>query len=142
MVSGQHLISLFSATLTDPFALAYPPTIVESVRALNTAILNCWPRVIDTENSGQIARIISICWLNVHDSQGSTDRISEHDSDRVIRELQTSSEILQSFWAQCDTGTPAELRDAVRRESLLSDLFANTKTTEGTNESVPTPTNG
>ena len=70
------------------------------------------------------------------------DRISEDDSDRVIRELQTSSGILQSFWAQCDTGIPAELRDAVRRESLLSDLFAKTKTTEGTNELVTASTNG
>ncbi|KOS20642.1 hypothetical protein ESCO_006799 [Escovopsis weberi] len=51
----KHL-QIISSILTDPFAVLHPPTVITAAKALNTIIINCWPR------SSEISRTLHSMW--------------------------------------------------------------------------------
>ncbi|TQV93038.1 tRNA nucleotidyltransferase [Cordyceps javanica] len=53
----QSLLDLFAPVLADAFALAYVPAVVAAAQALNSTILNCWPRIVGTPHAEHIINI-------------------------------------------------------------------------------------
>jgi hypothetical protein len=104
--------------LTDSFALAYPPAVLAAAKALNTTILNCWPRIEGTQHAEQIIHIISITWTNIQD-QPSSEKSAE--LDRLAGELSKTSTLLSALWRE--NGPPEKLLDILKEESELRPLF-------------------
>ncbi|OAA56014.1 hypothetical protein ISF_07612 [Cordyceps fumosorosea ARSEF 2679] len=118
----QSLLDLFTPVLTDAFALAYPPAVLAAAQALNTTILNCWPRIIGTPHAEHIISIASRCWINVHD-QDSGDWGPELES--LADELSKTMMLVATLWKESDEVIPVEkLARIVQKAPSLKPLFA------------------
>lgn len=75
------MLPLLSANLTAPFATAYPPLLEASIKALEAAMVNDWPRI--TNHRGEILRGLTVCWCRIKD---------EETRSRGLRKVQESIE--------------------------------------------------
>ncbi|KAJ6787317.1 hypothetical protein PWT90_09132 [Aphanocladium album] len=118
----QSLLDLFAPVLTDAFALAYAPAVVAAATALNTTILNCWPRMVGTPHAEQVINIVSRCWTNIHDA--GNDNISS-DLNILTEELKKTMTLLAALWGESDEPLPKErLGEIVQKAPHLKPLFA------------------
>lgn len=108
--------------MTDSFALAYPPAVVAAAKALNTTILNCWPRIVVISHAEQIIHIISIAWTNMQNHKAD-----EHQSElsSLEKELTRTSELLAAVWRENKQVPPEKLLSLVEKEPQLQPLFAS-----------------
>ncbi|KAL7951137.1 hypothetical protein V8C42DRAFT_308611 [Trichoderma barbatum] len=116
----QNLLRLFSTTLSDPFAMEYPPLVCATTEALNATLVNCWPRISSPGYADQVLHMVSLCWLNLKSSQipaEAVDQISTH----IIR----TSTILQSLWSREGSAPPQQLAAILEKEPRLVELFPN-----------------
>ncbi|KAM3440360.1 hypothetical protein NHJ13734_003299 [Beauveria thailandica] len=118
----QSLLDLFAPVLTDAFALAHPAAVIAAAQALNTTILNCWPRIVGTPHAQQILNIVSRCWINIHESDN--DR-NGSELEMLARELKKTMALMASLWQESDEPVPTEkLSQVVRKAPNLEPLFA------------------
>ncbi|KAI9667504.1 MAG: CCA tRNA nucleotidyltransferase, mitochondrial [Bathelium mastoideum] len=90
----QHILPLITSALSNPLGPAYPPLLTAATKALQTVMLNCWPRMAFWR--GEILKGLTICWL----------RLAQEDT--LNQELQIAKEELQK--------TAQILAAAVRQE--------------------------
>ncbi|KAJ9155112.1 hypothetical protein NKR23_g2546 [Pleurostoma richardsiae] len=114
----KDLMPIYSATMTDPFATSHMPSLLSAVRALQTTISTCWPRIARTPWQEEIIRILVLCWLNIQDAkvQGSDDIIKA--------ELTKTANMLSAVATQAGQEDFQEkVAPLVAKEPLLSQLF-------------------
>ncbi|KAK3182059.1 hypothetical protein K4F52_006624 [Lecanicillium sp. MT-2017a] len=118
----QKLLNLFSSVMTDAFALAYPPAVLAAAKALNTTILNCWPRLAGTSHAEQIVHITSIAWTNLQNHKAD-----EHQSElsSLAKELSRTSELLAALWRENKQAPPKKLLSLLEKQPHLQPLFAS-----------------
>lgn len=117
----QNLLDLFTPVLTDAFALAYPPAVVATAEALNTTILNCWPRIVGTPHAEHIISVASRCWINV---QGTSDELGGPEQEALTAELKKTMTLVASLWREADEAMPMEkLAQMVQMEPSLKSLL-------------------
>ncbi|KAK8144705.1 hypothetical protein G3M48_005475 [Beauveria asiatica] len=118
----QSLLDLFAPVLTDAFALAHPAAAITAAQALNTTILNCWPRIVGTPHAEQILNVVSRCWINIHEPDN--DR-NGSELEMLARELKKTMALMASLWQESDEPMPTEkLSQVVRKAPNLEPLFA------------------
>lgn len=122
-ILSQSLLSVISSVMTDPFAVARPSSLVEATRALGAIMINCWPRIYEGGYAGEVARIISTCWLNVRDSE-TGERPAEIVMHRLLQELRRSAEMLRSICKAHGDESVLRLDEVERVEPKLQELFA------------------
>lgn len=110
--------------MTDPFGLARPQAVTAAAKALNATLINCWPRITESGNIGELVRILSICWLNLDSGNDIVDRPSERDIAGVAPELKKASAILSVIWKQEGEKIPPQVDGITRQEPELRQLFA------------------
>ncbi|KAL8639485.1 MAG: hypothetical protein Q9228_003490 [Teloschistes exilis] len=71
----KDLLPMVSATLTAPFALAYPPLLIAALGVLRAVISKAWPRV--GYHRGDILEGLIVCWCRIVDDD-------EEASDEVL----------------------------------------------------------
>lgn len=113
---------MLSVTMTDPFALASAPVVLAAAKALNALIARCWPRFLDSANTEQVIRIISLSWLSLRDGETATG-LSQDDAKAISQELTQSANMLQSIWRQHRMPPPQGLAEALKQEPHLVPLF-------------------
>lgn len=69
----KDLLPLISATLTAPFATAYPPLLGAALHTLRAVIINGWPRV--GFHRGEILEGLVICWCRIEDEEKPTSEL-------------------------------------------------------------------
>ncbi|KAL9002430.1 MAG: hypothetical protein Q9188_004634 [Gyalolechia gomerana] len=69
----KDLLPLISATLTAPFATAYPPLLDAALQTLRAIITNGWPRV--GFHRGEILEGLIICWWRIEDEGKPTPEL-------------------------------------------------------------------
>lgn len=117
----QSLLDLFAPVLTDAFALAHVPAVVAAAKALNTTILNCWPRIVGTPHAEQITSIVARCWTNIYDTDHST---GGPETETLTQELKRTMALLASLWKASDEPMPTDkLAQVVQRTPHLKLLF-------------------
>lgn len=98
----KDLLPLISATLTAPFATAYPPLVEAALQTLRAVIINGWPRV--SFHKGEILEGLVICWCRIDDEEEPTAELLGiqmgiqdisravmrllRDDERVMKEIQ------------------------------------------------------
>jgi hypothetical protein len=116
------LLDLLAPVLTDAFALAYPAAVIAAAQALNTTILNCWPRIVGTPHAEQILSVVSRCWINIHDSDNDRD---SSKLEMLVKELKKTMTLVASLWKESDEPMPTEkLAQVVRKAPNTEPLFA------------------
>ncbi|KAF4502629.1 CCA tRNA nucleotidyltransferase, mitochondrial [Fusarium agapanthi] len=117
------LLSMVSLVMTDPFAVSYPPTLIAATQTMSAVITNSWPRIRETEHMENVARILSLCWLNVSEEIEHGASWTSADINTLLRELAHAARILQALWDHDASNCPAKLTEALKQEPRLSNLF-------------------
>lgn len=91
--------------LTDAFALAYAPAVLAAAKALNTTIINCWPRIVGTPHAEQIINIVSRAWTNIQDSANDN---TTKELESLSKELTKTTTLLAALWKESDDQIPTE----------------------------------
>ena len=68
--------------ICNPFITAAPALVAASGRALQTIILNCWPRILPY--AGEILKGVTVCWCRISEEPGQ-DVFDE--ATAVLRDL-------------------------------------------------------
>lgn len=63
----QHILPMITTTLADPFGTANPALLLQTLKTLQTLILNAWPRMSDEGYRNEIVRALVLCWRSVND---------------------------------------------------------------------------
>lgn len=74
MTSSKNILPLLSANLAAPFATAYAPLLQASVKALEAAILNDWPRI--SHHRGEILKGLTICWCRILEQETESKELN------------------------------------------------------------------
>ncbi|KAF4442150.1 CCA tRNA nucleotidyltransferase mitochondrial [Fusarium acutatum] len=117
------LLSMVSLVMTDPFAVSYPPTLIAATQTMSAIITNSWPRIRETEHMENVARILSLCWLNVSEAIEHEASRTSADINTLSQELAHTARILQALWDHDASKRPAKLGEALKQEPRLSTLF-------------------
>ena len=88
-LAPKRLLSLFSANLTAPFALAYPPLLMSSLRTLQTMMLIAWPRV--PHHRAEILTGLTVCWNRIEEQKSRSKEL-----ELLQQSLQTTASILRA----------------------------------------------
>lgn len=109
----KYVLPVLSEVLGHPFGQLYPPTLLAATRALQSVILNGWPRM--THNKGEVLKGLTLCWIHIHDEHSK-------EIDDLRNELRRTVMMLRDAVGKEDDirADFAELIDADRRlEGLL-----------------------
>ena len=72
---SKEILRLLVSITSDPFATAYPPLLQAAVRATQVVMMSAWPRV--TFHQGEILKILTACWLKIHEEEVQTPELGE-----------------------------------------------------------------
>ncbi|KAI4256725.1 MAG: hypothetical protein LQ352_001966 [Teloschistes flavicans] len=75
----KDLLPMVSATLTAPFALAYPPLLTAALGLLRAVIAKAWPRV--GYHRGEILEGLLVCWCRTADDDEPSDGVLKVRAD-------------------------------------------------------------
>jgi hypothetical protein len=120
----QPLLSMSSSIMTDPFAVAHPPTLRATTQLLGAIIANAWPRVRESEHMDNVVRILSLCWLNLlEELEHGSSQDQREDLQALSQELMSQGEALKALWADDTPRRPPKLDEVLKQEPKLSGLF-------------------
>jgi hypothetical protein len=118
----HDLISLFSSIMLDPFALAYPPSVLAVTEALNATLVNCWPRVSAPIHTEEILHCLTVCWLRTCDAEASSQPWAK-EIGLLKKELTSNAAMLQGIWLQQNPSPPPKMIEVIKQEPSLVTLF-------------------
>lgn len=122
----QRLLAVIAAIMTDPFMVSHQTTILQATKALNACITTCWPRLVTSQQEqGRLIRIVSICWINMHDGdpQARNSSIQENGGGSLAEELKRTAKMISALQKASTAQPLSNLAEIVLREPLLSTLF-------------------
>lgn len=122
IISVKHLkdtIPLVTNILSDPLGPAHPPLLVEAAKALQSVVLNGWPRILGWR--GEVLRGICVCWIKVEEE--GRDMVAE-EKDQLSGELKIVVEMLKAVVESEDGSVwEAEVEKLVGTDERLGELL-------------------
>jgi hypothetical protein len=114
---------LLSQTLCDDFAPSNTKLLLEGIKLTQKTILNCWPRMYETNHRVVVIEMLSICWVNVTEEMRHGSGI-EHDELQLIKkELKLAARLLLQCIGDIED-IKQELSPLINVDPTLSYLFA------------------
>lgn len=109
----KHVLPMLSTVLSNPFGHAHPSSLLAATNALQSVILNGWPRM--AVNKGEVLRGITLCWLHIHGEQSG-------ELEAVRKELRKTVLMLKDAVGP-DHGLQIDFRALSDADPRLADLF-------------------
>ncbi|KAF2496720.1 tRNA nucleotidyltransferase [Lophium mytilinum] len=88
----QRLLPMLSDTLSEPLGVAYPPLLEQAARAMQSVMLNAWPRI--SVHRGEVVRGLVVCWVRICESEELAEKGKVEGLEGVKRELKAAAEML------------------------------------------------
>jgi len=111
---GQSIIPLLTETLKDPFVFNVPQSLRATLAALNSVLLNAWPRIHCY--SLQIIEAVVICWYRL--SYETISSLSRAGEGMILETLSLLAAILAK-----DEDAKEEVRVVLRSDKRLDRLL-------------------
>lgn len=108
--------------MTTAFAKACLPVIAAAAEALNTAVISCWPRFVDTQLAEQVLCIITTCWQNFCEGS-AVGAQQEADPTQICLLLKEGFTLLNCIRSQRILVPPGTIHQILTREPQLADLL-------------------
>ena len=108
---------MYSAIMTDPFALSYPPLLLAAIESLQCTISVCWPRIAQSPTQDEVIRILVLCWLNINE-----DTASKPPNDVEGALVKTASMLAAALKAN-KIDTAEKVAPLIAKEPRLESLF-------------------
>jgi hypothetical protein len=81
----QDLIPMLTSIISDSFATSHPPLVLATLKATQTMMTACWPRVGQQPWQNEILKALVLCWLHFTDDDFAPKPIV--DGQMVQKEL-------------------------------------------------------
>ena len=108
----KDVIPLITGVLSDPLSPTHPPLLVAAAKALQSVILNSWPRI--AYHRGEVLKGLAICWINLS---------RENDSFADVKQqLQHDVRLLDAV-VQNEAGIQDDFDRLIRADETLRGLF-------------------
>ncbi|UNI20373.1 hypothetical protein JDV02_006467 [Purpureocillium takamizusanense] len=121
----QGLLDMAESTMTDPFAVAYPPAIEAAINLLCSIMWHCWPRMSGQAHGPRVIRAAAVCWLNLQDQeQHENELMSAGDRQLLQDRLRNLARLLMAAWGEQKPGMGQKISEAMKKEPRLTALFA------------------
>ena len=109
----KYILPMLNEVLTNPFGTTYPPLLLAGIKAMQSVVLNAWPRM--AANKGEVLKGLTICWLLCEDAQRA-------DLGSIKAELVTTAQMLrQAVGTECDFD--ADTRALIAADQRLTGLL-------------------
>jgi hypothetical protein len=117
------LVPLLSAILQEPFALSHQPLLLSALKALQSVLINAWPRL--PSYRGIIMMGLCMLWMVCMEEQSNTDG---QDIRHVTSQVQESVAMLDAVMQATETDGLAEVwekekQDVVQASPGFEELF-------------------
>lgn len=86
----QRLLPIISGVLAEPLGSAYPPLLEQALLALQSAMLNAWPRI--SAHRGEIFKGLCVCWVRIGEEEELKGEVEALRGAR--KELEACAEML------------------------------------------------
>ncbi|PMD29993.1 hypothetical protein L207DRAFT_642083 [Hyaloscypha variabilis F] len=130
----KDIIPMLSAVLCDPFATSDEDLMLEGVKALKVAVLNCWPRLGEEGWRVEVVRCCVVGWKGVCEALGGEGKGREDGDElrKIQEEIKVAGRLLVKAVAvheEVDFAT--ELRPLIEVDAkLVEDVFGITTPTK------------
>ncbi|KAI4627835.1 hypothetical protein J4E80_001969 [Alternaria sp. BMP 0032] len=119
----RDLVPLISAILQEPFALSHKPLLLSALKALQSVLLNAWPRL--PEYRGAIMMGICLLWARCIEER---KKAGSQDTEEITRQTQESVAMLDAIMQATETDGLAkvweqEKQDLMQASSGVEELF-------------------
>jgi hypothetical protein len=124
----QDLVPMISTIMTDPFAPVAPATLLSAIRALQTVLANCWPRIPGSPWQDEIINALVLCWLHLaeHEHPG-TDKLYTELEQELLTSSKALAAVLKTASSGASEGATTDLSSHVAplvvKEPRLAKLF-------------------
>jgi hypothetical protein len=112
------MLSMIASVMTDPFASIHAPAILSAAKALNSCISHCWPRMVDDERTGEVLRMIVMCWLSMHTNETGL-QVPHELLIAVDGELKLAVRMIRAIYMEKKLPMPNEIAQITQREPRL-----------------------
>lgn len=113
----QELLTTLSSILCNPFSTVQLQIVLTSLKALQTTMLTCWPRISEPHHYREVVQALSFCWISI-------ESVKESDAEAVGFELRVCGKILQCCVSEI-VDLDSELLPLFQVEPALELLFAS-----------------
>lgn len=118
--SIKHLtfiLPMLSSILTHPFVTASPPLLLSSIKALQSVVLNAWPRmeVYKTE----VLKCITLSWIRMHEESGDGNEFGE-----IKDECKLTVQMLRDALGEDVGELEAEVAELINVDKRLEGLLS------------------
>jgi hypothetical protein len=103
-----HLLPLLSNILQDPFALSHTPLVMQTLRAVQSVLMNAWPRI--HHHRGTVMMGLCLLW----------ERCAREESGDVEGVREAITETAGMLDAIMRAGVDAELWEGEKRDVVLA----------------------
>ena len=109
----KYVLPMLTDILTNPFGTAHAPSLLSAAKAMQSVILNGWPRM--PTHRGEVLKALTLCWLQIHDT-------TDEALAQVRDELRTTVAMLRiAVKADCDIDT--DFAALIEADDRLEPLF-------------------
>lgn len=109
---------MLSSIMMDPFAINYSGTLMAAIGALQTILINCWPRLVTTPWQEEITKMLVVCWLNVKEDLKGTPEMEAA--------LIKATQMLLAVMKAGNVDLSEKISPLIEAEPQLSPLFGKT----------------
>jgi tRNA nucleotidyltransferase (CCA-adding enzyme) len=113
----SFVLPMLSSILTHPFVTASPSLLLESVKALQTLVLNAWPRIHVYKT--EVLKCVVVPWIRIQQEEGGGDGFGG-----IKEECRTTVQMLRDALGE-DEGFEAEVAELVKADGRLEGLFSD-----------------
>ena len=121
----KFILPMLSETLCHPLANAHPSLLLAATKAMQTVILNGWPRMV--VHRGEVLKGLTFCWVKMEGEQSDTAVGLKVEMREAVAMLWAAVEKEVDFDADCETLVEAEPRlqglftgERGRRQQILT----------------------
>ncbi len=85
---------MLSKILTDPFGLSHPSLLLTAAKATQATLVNCWPRMMESNHRVELVRALTLCWAAVKEEIGTNNEPKRLELEAIKQELQLAGNTL------------------------------------------------
>jgi len=86
----KDIVPILSGILTDPFGSSNPSLLLAAVKATQTTIVNCWPRMTESVHRVELVKALTLCWSAINTDLRSNDEANNSELEGIKQELQVA----------------------------------------------------
>jgi len=132
----KDMIPILSAVMTDPFATSHEWLLMEAVKTVKTAVLNCWPRMGEEGWRNEVVKCLVVGWKGVaralEEEEGAKEDEGEYSLVKIREEIKVVGRLLvKAVEVHEEVDFRTELKPLIEVDAkMVEDVFGITTSSQ------------